>query len=290
MTENSAVLRAYEPARDRPALEQQLHEELSGSHKTRLRLIEEWQRSVDRGYVLAGAPDSYLFYRAFGRKLRIDNILASRGQLAPLLDSALPHLQARYPIVVSQSEAWSRVFGDNREAAGPAWARHQFEELRVEVLEVKLPAHLPTVMPSGYRMTGWRPEHLPLAACVMESAPDPLQERVPTHGAECVEIIRSACDFSLGMLAWRGQRLAGFVTVRPQFGIGQLFVSPGDQGLGVGGALLDRALLQLHQLSLVRVRLTMVEGNHAAWHLYQSRGFRCCADYPFRYWVSGSQS
>ena len=180
------------------------------------------------------------------------------------------------------------MFGESRAVQDSVWARHRFGDLRVEVLEALLPAHLSSTVPSGYRISGWRPEYLPLAAEVMEGAPDPLQARVPTHGAECMEIIQQGCDCALGGLAWRADRLVGFVTVRARAGIGQLFVSPSDQGRGLGGALLDRALRQLYDLSIARARLTMVEANHAAWHLYRARGFRRCGAYPFRYWLAAN--
>ena len=281
-------MRPFDPATDGAGLEAVLHRTVIGGWRKRRWLIGEWLRGVTQGLVLPGPSDAYLFYQDFGPKVRIDNVLAPVGQLDELLDCGLPVLRQRYPIIVSQADAWSRVFGESWAAGEASWQRHDFCSLRVLVLESKLPAHRKTTAPKGYRISGWSDDHVPLAAQLMAQSPDPLQQRVPTCGRECLEVIRSACDFSLGGLAWDGQRLAGFVTVRPRFGIGQLFVLPQDQGRGVGGALLDLALRQLHQLSVRRARLTMIAGNQVAWSLYSGRGFRSCDEYPFRYWLTSS--
>jgi ribosomal-protein-alanine N-acetyltransferase len=55
--------------------------------------------------------------------------------------------------------------------------------------------------------------------------------------------------------------------------IADIAVAPDARGQGIGGVLLDRATLGLHQAGVRTLYLEVRESNHAARRLYESRQF-----------------
>lgn len=56
----------------------------------------------------------------------------------------------------------------------------------------------------------------------------------------------------------------------PNFGLG---IADMYQGRGLGATLMDQVMAAARQLGLGQVLLTVVQGNHVAWGLYERRGF-----------------
>jgi len=72
-------------------------------------------------------------------------------------------------------------------------------------------------------------------------------------------------------VAETGGRIAGLVSIYlPERFIHSLYVDPARQGLGIGGALLDRALRRCGG----HAELKCQEGNRAACRFYMERGWR----------------
>lgn len=235
--------------------------------------------------------DAFMIGRAIGARqrgegptrARLLGIVGAPAELEPLLDAALPLLQARYDQVLVEAEAWWPPFGWQDDLLDAAWARHRFGTCRVLVLQQRAPREIPTRgAAQGIDVRPWRRQDLAAAADLMTRAPDPLQLALPGSAAVCLDIL-DASDLSRGALAWRERDLVGLVSVTARDDIGQLYVAPDCQGQGLGGALLDLALD--HCAGAARPpRLTMVEGNRRALALYHSRGFRAIDAYPCRVW------
>lgn len=56
----------------------------------------------------------------------------------------------------------------------------------------------------------------------------------------------------------------------PTLGLG---IADAYQGKGLGAAMMDQVMAAARRLGLSKVYLTVVQGNHVAWGLYERRGF-----------------
>jgi GNAT superfamily N-acetyltransferase len=97
---------------------------------------------------------------------------------------------------------------------------------------------------------------------------------VAQHATEAGNFERIGAEFAAGWvvhLAWEGERLAGFLALKPASGcLDQLFVLPSAQGTGVGRALLDLA----KQLLPDGLWLRTAVDNTRACRFYERNGLR----------------
>lgn len=100
-------------------------------------------------------------------------------------------------------------------------------------------------------------------------------------------------DRDLFLTAWRGNRLAGSVTLDVSGGgvggahLRWFVVSDAERGSGLGGQLMDRAVAHADQVAGAAVWLTTFAGLESARALYQRHGFELASQSDTDQWQGG---
>jgi len=112
-------------------------------------------------------------------------------------------------------------------------------------------------------------------------SPKPASQGLPPQDPKaCRRWVRRLLKEGENLLAWRGNRVIGHVSIVPDFqkkdGEFLIFVDRAHRNRGVGRALTDLALKRAGQLGLTSIWLTVEVYNFRAITLYKKCAFRTC--------------